>query len=254
MLLKGLVITALVASTPIAFVATQDPKPAPTRSEAAAAARAAATAVQEQEQKAAQARQDLEGMRRELDAAPGEMQTMRQQLDQALDALDRTFEAQRDRNCSPSRSRALMSHYQWLRDQGHAQRAATVVAKVVEQVGDEPHRLNSAAWHLMTDEETAGKFDEVALALAARMETRGEDLDPRHLDTIAMARFLAGQVDRAVELQSQAIARGGNGDEFRRRLRTYQAAKAAVAKASVQPQPATSPVVVPTTMVAAAKE
>lgn len=230
MLLKGLVLTTLVASTPIALVATQDPKPQPKPTVNGAAT---STAPSGTEARAQRAQQDLDGMRRELDAARNELQTMRRQLESALDALDRSVEPpQHDRNCSPTRSRALMSHYQWLRQEGHTQRAANVVAKVVEQVGDDAHRLNATAWHLMTDEETAGKFDELALALAARMETKADELDPRYLDTIAMARFLAGQVDRAVELETQAISKGGNGEEFRRRLRTYQAAQAAVAKAS----------------------
>ena len=233
MLLKGLVVTTLLATTPFAFVASQDPQPSvpPAKSGAANPLDTAARAAAAAESHAARAKQELDDAKRELETARGELRTVRRQLEGALDALDRSFEPQRDRNCSPSRSRALMSHYQWLRDEGHAQRAANALAKVVEQVGDDPHRLNSAAWHLMNDQETAGKFDELALAIATRMEQRRDELDPRAFDTIAMARFLAGDLERAVELQAEAIARGGNADEYRRRLRTYQAAQAAVAKA-----------------------
>lgn len=244
MFVKGLALTALVASTPIALVVTQDPKPATVKADSSAsatAAEAAATAAAAAEARARQVTRDLDAMRRELDAARSEMKTLRAQIDQALDQLDRTYEVQRDRNCSPSRSRALMSHYLWLRDQGHATRAKAAVAKVVDQFEDDVHQLNRAAWQLMTDKETAGKFDEVALAFAERMEKHAAELDPRLLDTVAMAHFLNGQIDRAVALQAQAIQRGGNGDEFRRRLRTYQAAQVAIAKANAQPaaQPAT---------------
>lgn len=233
MLLKGLVVTTLLASTPFALFATQDPQPAPSAGtnvqSVEAAARAAAAAAQQQAQKASR---DLANARAELDAARKDLAALRNQLEAALDALDRSFEPQRDRNCSPVRSRALMSHYQWLREQGHERRAATVVAKVVDEVGDDAHRLGSVARHLMTDEETAGKFDDVALAFAERLEGRGEELDARQLDTVAMAHFLAGHVDRAVALQAQAMERGGRGEEMRQRLRTYRAAQAAIAKAS----------------------
>src|SRR6185369_12656103 len=114
--------------------------------------------------------EDLGKARQELDAARGELQQLRKQLEHSLDALDRTFEPQRDRNCSPGRNRALMSHYQWLRDEGHGSRAAGVLAKVVDQVGNDQHQRNNVAWNLMTDKETAGKCDEVALAIATRME------------------------------------------------------------------------------------
>jgi hypothetical protein len=240
MLVKGLVFTAVVASTPLALVVTQDPRSA---DRPAAAVRADDTQrlLQEARRQAEQDAAALAAARRELAAAREELAHIRQQLDDSLDALDLTFAPQRDRNCSPSRSRALMSHYQWLRDHDHAQRAAGVLAKVVDQIGDDPRRLNSVAWSLMTDEETTGKFDEVALAFAERIEQSGEELDPRLLDTVALARFLNGQVERAVALQKQAIERGGRGDDYRRRLRTYEAAQVALAKAAAVPaaQPAT---------------
>lgn len=218
MLVKGIVFTALVASTPIAFVATQDPQPA---TPAAGLQRL----VEEQRRGAA----DLEAARQQLAAAQQELQQLKTQLDHALTALDRTFEPQRDRNCSPSRNRALMSHYQWLHDEGHAERAASALAKVVDQVGNDQHQRNSVAQDLMTDKETVGKCDDVALAIAQRMEQTGAR-EHHHLDTMALAHFLNGKIDRAIELEQQAIAAGGNGDEYRRRLRTYEAARDAVVK------------------------
>jgi tetratricopeptide (TPR) repeat protein len=221
MLVKGLVFTALVASTPIAFVATQDPRPNAPQPDASALQRL-------QEQQAAQAR-DLRSAQRELDAARSELQRLRTQLDRALDALDKNFQPERDRHCAPSRNRALMSHYQWLRDEGHAQRASGTLAKVVDQVGEDPNQRNSVAWDLMTDKATVGKFDDVALAIAQRME-KANVREPHQLDTIALAYSLAGDFERAIELQKQAIDAGGHGDDFRRRLRTYEAARDAVAR------------------------
>jgi len=234
MLVKGLVFTALVASTPLAFVATQDPRPAPNASERASEQEQRLLAAQ---RLASQGAVQLAAAQRELDAARQELAQVRQQLDDALDQLDRSYEPQRERSCAPSRSRALMSHYQWLRGHGHGERAAGVIDRVVDQIGNDPRRLNAAAWSLMTDDGTTGKFDEVALAIAERMEGSERALEPNQLDTVALARFLNGQVGRAIALQQQAIERGGRGDDYRRRLRTYEAAQAALTKATVVPQP-----------------
>ena len=191
--------------------------------QAAAAARAEADSLQK--------------ARAELQQAQRELQQLRRQLEVALDQLDRQFEPQRDRDCSPSRGRALMSHYQWLRDQGHEQRAGSVLAKVVEQVGDDKSRLRHAAQELMSERETAGRFDDVALALVQRMEANGGLQQHHQFETAALAYFLNGKVGEAVTRQQQAIARGDRGDDARLRLRTYEAALAAVAKAQAQ-QPA----------------
>jgi hypothetical protein len=221
MLVKGLVLTAMLASTPIAIVATQD-KQSPSSS----AERTALQRLQEQQQQAAD---DLARARDELAGARAELQRLKQQLDHALTALDKTYEPQRDRNCSPTRNRALMSHYQWLRNEGHGERAAGALAKVVEQVGNDQHQRNSAAWELMTNKDTVGKCDEVALAIAEKMEQTGAN-EHHHLDTMALANFLNGRIEKAIELEQKAIAAGGSGDDYRRRLRTYEAARDAVAR------------------------
>lgn len=241
MIVKGIALTALVASTPLALFATQEPaagSQAPQAVERSleqdkAAERRAADEVQ-------RSKQNLQRARAELHAAQQELGVLQKQLDAALDRLDSSVEPQRERNCSPSRNRMLMSHFQWLRDQGHRQRAGDALSKVVKQVGDDTSRLNSVAWDLMTEKETAGKFDDVALALMQRLEQvrntssdkRHRRVDHNHLDTAALANFLNGKVAAAITLQQQAIARGGNSDDYRRRLRTYEAAQIAVAKAN----------------------
>jgi tetratricopeptide (TPR) repeat protein len=231
-LIKGLLLTA-IASTPLAFVVTQEPAPAP------AAATESTTALQRLEAAQRQTAAELDKARQELANAQQELARLRQQLDHSLTALDATFEPQRDRNCAPSRGRALMSHYRWLHDEGHAERAAGALAKVVDQIGEDQHQRNSAAWNLMTDKQTVGKFDDVALAIAQRMEQSGAR-EHHQLDTIALAYFLSGHVERAIELEQKAIVAGGNGDEYRRRLRTYEAARDAVAKAPRPAEPVTS--------------
>ena len=63
------------------------------------------------------------------------------------------------------------------------------------------------------------------------MEKRKSRMHYNHLDTAALAYFLNGKIEQAVSLQKQAISKGGRNDDFRRRLRTYEAAQLTVAKA-----------------------
>lgn len=228
MLLKSLCVGfAVLASTPLCLMNPQEPQPAaaPTTSSAPAATRKA------DEQMA----RDIVRMQRELAAAKKDVEDMRRQLGEVLDTLEQGYTV-RDRNqsgnCSPNRNRSLMSHYQWLDRNHHAERAAKMLATIVEQVGDNASRINGVAWELMTDKETAGQYDRIALALADRMEAAGAaNLPHQYLDTIALARFLNGQVERAIEVERAAIERGGNSDDYRRRLRTYEVARDAIAAA-----------------------
>lgn len=221
MFVKGIVVAVLLASTPIAYVTTQESRSEAPKPEAAA--------LQRLQQEQRQAVEELARARQELAGARAELQQLKKQLGSALDTLDKSFAPQRDRNCSPSRNRALMSHYQWLRDEGHVERAAGTLARVVDEVGNDQHQRNNAAQELMTNKETVGKCDDVALAIADKMEQTGAR-EPHFLDTMALANFLNGRIEKAIELQQKAIAAGSNGDDSRRKLRTYQAARDAVAK------------------------
>ncbi|MFK7739122.1 MAG: hypothetical protein AB8H80_02275 [Planctomycetota bacterium] len=238
MIVKGIALTALVASTPLALFASQqqDPK-SRTRVERPAVVDAARTNL-------LRAQTDLQRAQNELDGARRDLKQLKLRLESALDRLDDHVDGKERRShendCAPSRSRMLMSHFQWLRKQGHGQRAQTAVAKIVKRVGDDAGRLNSVAWDLMTDKSTAGQYDEIALALTKRMEEvsassknrRHKSRNHAHLDTAALAQFLNGNVERAIRLQEDAIKQGGRSDDYRRRLRTYQAARIAVAEAS----------------------
>jgi len=196
MFVKAIAVSVLLASTPIAWVASQDPRPDAGKPEA--------SAMQRLQQEQRQTTSELTRARQELDSARAELQQMKQQLGHALDALDKNFEPQRDRNCSPTRNRALLSHYQWLRDEGHAERAAGALAKVVEQVGDDQNQRNSVAHDLMTNKETVGKCDDVALAIAMKMEQAGAT-SHHQLDTMALAHFLNGRFEKAIELEPDRL-------------------------------------------------
>lgn len=245
MLLKSICVGfAVLASTPLCMMSPQEP---------AKAAPSLPAAVSRADDAMAR---DLVRMQRELAAAKKDVEDMRRQLGEVLDTMEQGFTV-RDRgqggNCSPNRNRALMSHYQWLDRNRHTERAEKMLATIVEQVGDNASRINGVAWELMTDKETAGQYDRVALALADRMEATGAaNLPHQYLDTVALARFLNGQVDRAVAIEKTAIERGGNSDDYRRRLRTYEAARDAIAAA--KGAETTMPAKVPTLIAAANDE
>jgi hypothetical protein len=216
MLVKTLAIGAIVASLPLCLIAARpDFAPAQTPGESTPTLDHAA----------------LERLQRELREARAEAKELREELQECLDHLDLAVMPAREPNCTPSRS--LLFHYQWLDQRGHDERKKRVLDKISEQHHGRPERLDALARELMDDKETAGKFDRAALALTERALAAGSPR-PRTLDTAALAHFLNGHVDDAVRLQREALG-ARDEDEYRRRLRVYEAAQAAVGKSAAVP-------------------
>jgi len=226
MSIKALLLVSLAATAPLCLVSsTQDPASRDPEALSRRLDRLNAELELLQERAAAAAAR--------AEAAEARAEAAERQLGECLDLLEGCHVRER-RNCTPSRS--LLTHWQWMQRNGHAERAAGLLDRYVTTVGDDPHRLNALAWELMTEEETMGRFDAAALALAERMQRSGRTLGAAMLDTLALARFLNGDLEGAVETQREAIERGGDGDEYRRRLRVYEAAQAA----ATAPRPAVS--------------
>jgi len=72
-------------------------------------------------------------------------------------------------------------------------------------MADDPRALNDFAWALLTDDVFAERFDGLAgeFALAAN-EASGYSVW-QYLDTLALARFRAGEVESAIEIQEKAL-------------------------------------------------
>lgn len=233
MLIKSFVLGAALVSTPLCFFDLQGPE----RNGAATPAAASTEATQgESAAQLQRTQQMLAAARRELQSAQRDLADLRRQVNELLDIADAGLLARRrdgSQSCSPTRNRALLSHYQWLDRNHHAERAEKALAAVVELAGSDVGRLAEMARELMTEKETAGQYDRLALALAQRVEqaANGRRLDARQLDAMALAHFLNGGIDRAIALQEAAIEAGGRGDDYRRQLRTYQAARAALVAA-----------------------
>ncbi len=81
---------------------------------------------------------------------------------------------------------------------------------VVQKAAQDADFLNGFAWGLLTDESTKGKFATLALAAAETMYKApgGDGWSP--MDTLALARFENGDVDGAIAIQKQAIAKCDN--------------------------------------------
>ncbi|MCB9887735.1 MAG: hypothetical protein H6838_19760 [Planctomycetes bacterium] len=88
--------------------------------------------------------------------------------------------------------------------------------------------INNDCWYFLTELPTMGRYDVFAAALADRMLEQKEAMDYFEFDTAALAMFRAGRLADAVELQQQAIDKGGKDDPaYRGRLSRYKAAVAA---------------------------
>lgn len=175
---------------------------------------------------------EISEMRETIERLETELRDSERQLGESLDMLEQGMKQQlrRHRNCAPARESLV--YYQWLDANEHKELAANDLDHWVQTLGNGSQRtrhLNRYAWSLMTERKTAGKFDRAALALVERAAASTTELDANTLDTLALAKFLDGQLERACEVQKRAVQRESRDDELRRRLRMYEAARDAAA-------------------------
>lgn len=76
-----------------------------------------------------------------------------------------------------------------------------------EEIKDDAAALNNFAWNLLTEQGYDGEFDDIALRFARRSNELTDYENWAYLDTLALAEFKAGNVERAIELEEQAIER-----------------------------------------------
>ena len=86
--------------------------------------------------------------------------------------------------------------------------------------------LNNDAWYLMVQPESMGRYDSLALALCEEMQGADQVLDYGSMDTMALALFLNGHFDKAIEMQSDASKQADNRATYVARLRRYQESQA----------------------------
>ena len=84
--------------------------------------------------------------------------------------------------------------------------------------------LNNDAWYMMVRPESLGRFDTMALAQCEEMQRQaGAGLSNNSKDTVALALFLNGKLEEAVELQTAATAASGNNPRYVGRLSRFEA-------------------------------
>lgn len=144
------------------------------------------------------------------------------ELEREVDALWEQRETSRDRDCTPSRAR--IARWQRLHRRGDEERAGAALDRMVATIGRSDDSLNNFAWELLTDGDYRGRHDALALALAEQLQRRARRLTHYMMDTVALAKFRAGEIESAIRLQREAIRRGGNDRGYRDRLRQYESA------------------------------
>ena len=94
--------------------------------------------------------------------------------------------------------------------------------------------LNNDAWYMMVRPESLGRFDTMALAQCEEMQRQhGAGLSNNSKDTVALALFLNGKVEEAVELQTIATTASGQNPRYVGRLTRFQAVLAEQARKKV---------------------
>lgn len=111
-----------------------------------------------------------------------------------------------------------------LRCAGDAAAAKAIADRLTERFGG-GSGLNNVAWYTLTRTASRGRYDELGIEFCRRMLEQREQLQGFQLDTAALGMFLAGEVDKAVELQQAAVQSGdGQTDQYRERLQRFEAA------------------------------
>lgn len=127
--------------------------------------------------------------------------------------------------CADARALAAVRYAAALRCDEDPTRAREIASDFMEQLAGRTV-LNNTAWELMTELPTLGRFDLFALALAQRMLDQRPVLEAFELDTVALAMFLNGRLDDAVELAAAAVEKSGGEGEYVERLERYRDAAA----------------------------
>ena len=143
------------------------------------------------------------------------------QWDKALTALD-TMAAD-----DPDNPRHLQSRFEILATGKKDREAALACAEAfLKKAARNADALNSLAWELLTEDRYEGRYNDLAAAMAEKACELTNHRNWSILDTLALAKFKTGDVERAIELQKKAVGfPGGDRKDTRKRLARYEAAK-----------------------------
>lgn len=117
----------------------------------------------------------------------------------ALQAIDQAIAAQ------PDETAHLETKFQILWTCRQDQAAARAVGLYFVEKVEDPGTLNDFAWSLLSDEDTAGKFNDLALTAAEKCQRLSGGGSWMFTDTLALAKFENGHADDAVALEKRAL-------------------------------------------------
>jgi hypothetical protein len=101
--------------------------------------------------------------------------------------------------------------------------AAKLLADFRTAAGITGGSLNNDAWYMMIRPETMGRFDDYALGQCEEMlRQEGDAMSYSTQDTVALALFLCGRLQEAIDLEAKAIARAQNRPHYAERLLRYR--------------------------------
>ncbi|HYE03099.1 MAG TPA: redoxin domain-containing protein [Phycisphaerales bacterium] len=145
--------------------------------------------------------------------------------DAALKAMDEAI-AKNPKSAGQFAMTKFHVHAKMRNDEAAAARVADEAAKGV--LKDDAQALNAMAW-TMLDEFESPDLD-VALRVATQADNAAGHKDGMILDTLALAHFKKGNVDKAIQLQEEALKLSADLDESMReemegRLREFKASK-----------------------------
>jgi hypothetical protein len=84
-------------------------------------------------------------------------------------------------------------------------------------------QLNNDAWYMMVRAETMGRFDTYALGQCEEMKRQeGDNMSYGNKDTLALALFLNGKVQEAIELETVAMAASNNDPDYLGRVTRFK--------------------------------
>ncbi|MDX1964881.1 MAG: redoxin family protein [Pirellulales bacterium] len=103
--------------------------------------------------------------------------------------------------------------------------------KLLEEYKDDAETLNEISWAILDTEDLSERDLDLSLKVAERANTVAKGEAPEILDTLARAHYEKGNVDKAIEFQSQAVEKVPADEkelkkELQKTLKAYQAKKA----------------------------
>lgn len=128
----------------------------------------------------------------------------------------------------PDDRRLLRAKFETAAAQSDTAEADEALKAIERQIDNNARELNDFAWRLLTEERYAGRFNQAALRMSLRCNELTQDQNWMYVDTLALARFLVGEVETAITLERRALdlcEDRGRRDELEAALQRFETAR-----------------------------